>query len=289
MGSKGEGMIGVAVGDQSRARVLYRLPEQRRPGVGGMPSMLATVLLALVLFLGGLLVGRATIRTGTAAGPVAAPATTAATREQTAPAPATAPQAQADQAAASRVGPRKTVGGVPVGYEHSKQGAVAAAANYARVLSSTLILDRTKRRAAIEALAAPETLDRQQRAWDQAVGELTKALGVPDGGAKDGTVLLRAVPVGWRLEQYTGDRATVAIWVTSVLGTLGGSPGGMPVREAWGTTTVKLRWVDGDWKQLQQTNKDGPVPIADTATPTAAAQLIPEAQQFKEFTYGPGS
>jgi len=285
-------MIRVAVGDQSRARVLYRLPEQRRLGVGGMPSMLATVLLALVLFLGGLLVGRATTSSGTVAPPVDAPATSAATAapDETAPGvAATTPRAQAGQAAASRVGPREVVSGVPVGYQHSEQGAVAAAANYATVLSSTLILDPPRRRAAIEALAAPETLGRQQRAFDQAVASLSKGLGVTDGSALDGTVLLRAVPVGWRLKEYTGDRATVAIWVTSVLGALGTPPDGVPVREAWGTTTVKLRWVDGDWKQLQTTTTDGPVPIADTATPTAASQLIPEAQQFKEFNYAPGS
>jgi hypothetical protein len=285
-------MIRMAVGDHSRARVLYRLPEQRRLGVGGMPSMLATVLLALVLFLGGLLVGRATISRGTVAGPVDAPATSAATAtpDETAPGTAaTTPQAQAGEAAASRVGPRGVVAGVPVGYQHSEQGAVAAAANYARVLSSTMILDRSRRHAAIEALAAPETLARQQRAFDQAAALLTKGLGVPDASAQDGTVLLRAVPVGWRLEKYTGNRATVAIWVTSVLGALGGPPQGVPVREAWGTTTVELRWVDGDWKQLKTTNTDGPVPIADSATPTAASQLIPEAQQFKEFNYAPGS
>ena len=281
-------MIGVAVGDHSRARVLYRLPEQRRLGVGGMPSMLATVLLALVLFLGGLLVGRATISRGTV-GPVDAPATSAATATPEQAAPATTPPARAEPAAASRVGPRDVVSGVPVGYQHSEEGAVAAAANYATVLSSTLILDRSRRRAAIEALAAPETLARQQRAFDQAVASLSKGLGVTDGATQDGTVLLRAVPVGWRLQEYTGARATVAIWVTSVLGALGGSPGGVPVREAWGTITVRLRWVDGDWKQLQTTTTDGPVPIADTATPTAASQLIPEAQEFKEFTYAPGS
>ena len=282
-------MIGVAVGDHSRARVLYRLPEQRRLGVGGMPSMLATVLLALVLFLGGLLVGRATTSRGTAAGPVDTPATSAATATPQQAAPATTPPAQAEQAATSRVGPRKVVAGVPVGYQHSQQGAVAAAANYATVLSSELILDRSKRRAAIEALAAPDTLARQQRAWDQAAALLTKGLGIGEGGPQDGTVLLRAVPVGWRLEEYSGDRATVAIWVTSVLGALGGPPDGVPVREAWGTTTVELRWVDGDWKQLKATNTDGPRPIADPDTPTAASQLVPEAQQFKEFTYAPGS
>jgi hypothetical protein len=282
-------MIGVAVGDHSRARVLYRLPEQRRLGVGGMPSMLATVLLALVLFLGGLLVGRATTR-GTVASPTPATSAATATTEQTAP--ATSPPAQAERAeraAAGQVGPRDIKSGVPVGYQHSQQGAVAAAANYASVLSSPLILDRARRRAAIEALAAPEALARQQRAWDQAAALLSKGLGVGDGGARDGTVLLRAVPVGWRLEKYSGDRATVAIWVTSVGGTFTGSPNDVPVREAWGTTTVELRWVDGDWKQLKATNTDGPVPIADSATPTAASQLVPEANDFKEFTYAPGS
>jgi hypothetical protein len=280
-------MIGVAVGDHSRARVLYRLPEQRRLGAGGMPSMLATVLLALVLFLGGLLVGRATISRGTAAAPAPATSAATATPEPTAPA-ATAPPAPADKAA-SQVGPRQTVSGVPVGYQHSRQGAVAAAANYATVLSSTLILDRSKRHAAIEALAAPEAVGRLQREWDQAVASLNKGLGVTGGSAGDGTVLLRAVPVGWRLEEFTGDRAKVAIWVTSVLGALDGSPEGVPVREAWGTTTVELRWVDGDWKQLKATNTDGPRPIADPDTPAPASQLVPEAQQFKEFTYAPGS
>jgi hypothetical protein len=285
-------MIGVAVGDQGRARVLYRIPEQRRVGVGGMPSMLASVLLALVLFLGGLLVGRAITSRGTAAPPAAAPATTAPAQAPGATTPATAattPQAQAGEAAAtSRVGPRAIVKGVPVGYQHSQQGAVAASANYARVLSSAMILDQARRRAAIQAISAPEALARQQRAFDQAVALLSKGLGVGQAGARDGTVLLRAVPVGWRLEAYTGDRARVAIWVTSVLGALSG-PQGVPVREAWGTTTVDLRWVDGDWKLLNTTTTDGPVPIADTATPTAASQLIPEAQDFKEFTYAPGS
>jgi hypothetical protein len=279
----------VAVGDHSRARVLYRLPEQRRVGAGGLPSMLTTVLLAVVLFLGGLLVGRATTRT-TAASPPATTAVTPAPGEVATPGTAaTTPQAQPGAAATSRVGPRRVVAGVPVGYEHSKQGAVAAAANYAKVLSSEVILDRRSRRAALAALAAPETLARQQRALDLGVAELAKGLGTSGASPAAGTVLLRAVPVGWRLEEYGGDRATVAIWVTSVLGSLNGPGGGVPVQEGWGTTTVQLRWVRGDWKQLQSTNVPGPTPIADGAAPTAPSQLIPEAQDFKEFTYAPGS
>ena len=44
-----------------RARVLYRLPEQRRFGAGTMPTLLTLLLLASVLFLGGVVIGRATM------------------------------------------------------------------------------------------------------------------------------------------------------------------------------------------------------------------------------------
>jgi hypothetical protein len=277
----------LAVRDQ-RARVLYRLPEQRRFGAGGMPTLLTMVLGAIVLFLGGLVVGRATM-TGGQKG-AAAPATTAAAvapaTPTTAASPATAaPQAEA--APATGVGPRRVANGVGVGYAHTQQGAVAAAANYARALSSTLILDTARRRAAIDTLAAPEARARLQKTFDQAVASIRAGLGVTGSAGEDAQVLLRATPVGWRVEQYGKGTARVAIWVTSVGGSVGGS-GSAPVREGWGTTTVSLRWVGNDWKQVASTTTDGPVPIADVAPPTAAGELVSKANEFKEFTYAPG-
>jgi hypothetical protein len=272
---------------EQRARVLYRLPEQRRFGAGGLPSMLTMVLLAVVLFLGGMVIGRATMtRAEPPAGATAttAPAATATPPSTAAAAPGTA--AAPAQAAASQVGPRRYKAGVGVGYAHSQKGAVAAAANYTRVLSSDLILDTTRRRAAIDTLAAPEARARLQKTFDQAVVSLRQGLGVSetDGGAQ---VLLRATPVGWRVADYSDAKATVAIWVTSVGGSVGGNVP-VPVREGWGTTTVELRWAGGDWKQVDSTTKDGPVPIADVAPPTAAGELVDQATKFKEFTYAPG-
>jgi hypothetical protein len=278
----------MAVRDQ--ARVLYRLPEQRRFGASGLPTMLTLVLGAVILFLGGLVVGRATM-TGNLR------ATTAAT---TPPAATTAPPATAatpdGTAAASgtgsvtnrAVGPRRHLDGVGVGYARSQEGAVAAAANFTRVLSSDLILDTRQRRAAIDALAAPEARGRLQRTFDQAVASLRQGLGMTGPAAKDARVLLRATPVGWRVEDYGAGSAKVAIWVTSVGGSTGGAEGQVPVREAWGTTTVTLRWVGGDWKQVDSTTVDGPVPIADVAPPTATPELLDKANEFKEFTYAPG-
>jgi hypothetical protein len=275
----------MAVRDQ-RARVLYRLPEQRRFGAGGMPSMLTMVLVAVVLFLGGMVIGRATMTRGDPVGgatATTAPAATAAPPSTAAAAPGTA--AAPAEAAASRVGPQRFEAGVGVGYARSQKGAVAAAANYTRVLSSDLILDKARRRAAINALAAPEAKARLQKTFDQAVVSLRQGLGVKE--ADRAQVLLRATPVGWRVEQYGKGSARVAIWVTSVGGSVGGNVP-VPVREGWGTTTVKLRWAGGDWKQVDSTTTDGPVPIADVAPPTAAPELVDQANKFKEFTYAPG-
>jgi hypothetical protein len=277
----------MAVRDQ-RARVLYRLPEQRRFGAGGMPTLLTMVLLAVVLFLGGMVIGRASMtREEPAGGATAttAPAATAPSASSAAAAPGTA--AAPAEAAASRVGPRRFKAGVGVGYARTQEGAVAAAANFTRVLSSDLILDTARRRAAIDTLAAPEAKARLQKTFDQAVVSLREGLGVGDGASNSAQVLLRATPVGWRVEEYSDRAATVSIWVTSVGGSVGGTVP-VPVREGWGTTTVELRWAGGDWKQVDSTTTDGPVPIADVAPPTAAGELVDQANEFKEFTYAPG-
>jgi hypothetical protein len=283
----------MAVRDQ--ARVLYRLPEQRRFGASGLPAMLTLVLGAVILFLGGLVVGRATMTGGPDATPAAAttppgattaPPATAATPDGTAAAAGTG--AAGTGAAASRaVGPRRYLDGVGVGYAHNQEGAVAAAANFTRVLSSDLILDETRRRAAIDVLAAPEARSRLQKTFDQAVASLRQGLGVTGAAGQDAKVLLRATPVGWRVAAYDTGTARVAIWVTSVGGSIGGASA-VPIREAWGTTTVDLRWAGGDWKQAGSTTVDGPVPIGDVAPPTAAPELLGKANEFKEFTYAPG-
>jgi hypothetical protein len=280
----------MAVRDQ-RARVLYRLPEQRRFGAGGMPTLVTMVLLAVVLFLGGMVIGRASMTGGRQDGG-AATATTAPAASQTpsptvAATPGTAAAAPAEAAAATKVGPRRFEAGVGVGYAHSQQGAVAAAANFTRVLSSDLILDETRRRAAIDVLAAPEARSRLQKTFDQAVASLRQGLGVTGAAGQDAKVLLRATPVGWRVAAYDTGTARVAIWVTSVGGSIGGASA-VPIREAGGTTTVDLRWAGGDWKQVGSTTVDGPVPIGDVAPPTAAPELLGKANEFKEFTYAPG-
>jgi hypothetical protein len=269
--------------------VVYRLPEQRRVGSGGGLGLVATLLLALVLFLGGMAVGRALVTPAPqAAAPAAATPQAGAAPATTAPgAPAASGVAAAPTAtgaATTKVGPRRVVAEVPVGYVRSEQGAVAAATNYATTLSGSLVLDPARRRRAIDVIAAPEARKALQQSFDQTVPLIAKGLRVTEGADAAGKVVLWAIPAGWRVDQYDGSTARVAIWATGV----GGAINGTPVQEAWGTTTIRLRWVGGDWKELGATTTPGPAPIADEQTPTPASELVPTARTFKEYHYAPG-
>ena len=184
------------------------------------------------------------------------------------------------------IGPSEVVDGVGVGYARSREGAVAAATNYVKVLTSPLLFDPSRRRAAIRRLAAPDAVDRLQRAYDASTPRVAESLLLPAAGGTAGIrVMLVAVPVSYRIEKYDQDGATVAIWQT----TIGGTNGGAPVLQAWGTTTVTLRWTEGDWRLLATTSAPGPVPLPDSALPTEVEQLLRQLKDYKEYRYAPGS
>ncbi len=187
----------------------------------------------------------------------------------------------------------RTKGGVvPVGWAHSQAGAIAAATSYTVALSSSEVLfDPAKRRLAIDAIAAPEARVRLQRELDATADTVAVALtrGPPADNAAatldPARVIFQAVPVRYRVDLYDSSHARIAIWMTGVAGY---QPSGLPVQEAWGVTTVQLRWVHTDWKETSATVQDGPTPVADGTPPTPTPVLVREAQRFKEYRYAVG-
>lgn len=221
----------------------------------------------------------------------AAPADTRPPDDQAGAAPEQPPATQPEQGTApppvdaDNPGPTSVTDGVPVGYAHTQEGAVAAATAYVKVMSSPLILDERRRRAAVTALADPATLQQQLQNYDRSAPAIAQALRLPaDGGTGGIPVLLQTIPVRTHVDRYDADSATVSIWQTS----LGGTTNGVPVMQRWGTTTVDLRWVDGDWKQVAVSSAAGPVPLADDAQPTAASELIGKVNDYEEYEYAPG-
>jgi hypothetical protein len=273
----------LAVTERSRARVIYRPPDQRASRAAGpvvAPTRLSLLLLALVLFSGGLVIGRGTARPGAAAAPTTP--TVASTAAQSPAVSAEAPAAPARSAA----GPTHVVPGVGVGtgWAHTEQGAIAAATNYTAVLGGKLLFDQARRRQAIDQLAAPRARAAMQRAGDEAAEVVRKGLHLPAGPAAAAQAVVLTAPLGEKVDHYDPHSARVAIWTTG----LAGSTTGFQVSQGWGVTVVDLEWVDRDWKQVGISSRTAPTPLTtgdDGPSPVDA--FIEQFQQFKEYDYAP--
>ena len=287
----------MAVTEQARARVVYRPPDQRSARPTSGPGRLWVLALVAVVFAGGMVIGRSTTRPA-APQDVAAPAATAATTAPATGAASTpgvtagtpvagsAASAKAGPAASAKAGPRQVVDGVGVGWAHSRQGALAAATNYAIVLGGDLVFDTQRRHKAVALLAAPEARAELQLAWDRAVPVLRKALRLPADGPVADKIVLRTASFGHSIERYDDASARVSIWTVA----LAGSTTGIPVQSGWGITTIDLKWVGGDWKEVRATTRAAPTPLSlDTEVPSAASAFVQLIQQFKEYDHAPGS
>ena len=179
--------------------------------------------------------------------------------------------------------PARWVAGVPVGWPHTQQGAVGAAAGYARVLSAGWFLsDPGRRHRALGAMAAPEALLGLQAAQDEVAAGIARGpfgAGLARRGVRS---LLRTSLLGYRLDRYTPEEAQVALWAL----VLYGNDGGLAPQSLFATSTLRLRWT-GDWKLVEAATVPGPVPVQGQATPSAVSELLHAAERFKEFDYAP--
>jgi len=179
--------------------------------------------------------------------------------------------------------PARWVAGVPVGWPHTQQGAVGAAAGYARVLSAAWFLTEAGRRhRAVAAMGAPEALLGLQAAQEEVAAGIARGpfgAGLARRGVRS---LLRTSLLGYRLDRYTPGDAQVALWALVVYG----NDGGLAPQSLYATSTLRLRWT-GDWKLVEATTVPGPVPVQGQATPSAAGELLQAADRFKEFDYAP--
>ncbi|MFE8971819.1 hypothetical protein ACFYM7_00055 [Streptomyces cyaneofuscatus] len=179
-------------------------------------------------------------------------------------------------------------GTIASGFAQDEQGAQSAAANYSVALVSDGMFDKERRREISEAIYAPDVAAARMDDLDKVYSQesfLTSIGLKPDGKAPEGlTFISRANPVGTKIEKYLGDTATVAVWYSALFG-LAGEGSKNPVSESWYTTTYELKWVGGDWKVTDFTQKDGPVPVGRDQAASSAEEMAEAVQGFGGFTY----
>ncbi|MEU7427910.1 hypothetical protein [Streptomyces sp. NPDC040750] len=198
------------------------------------------------------------------------------------------PQPQSAPTAPSGTRPVETKSvGVPTGFAHTTQGAQSAASNYAVALGSTSMFNKDSRHTLLNLLYTPAAAARLQGPMDQAysAGFLARmgldARGNPPNGS---TFVSRVIPVGTTVQQYTDNGTKIAVWYVGLIG-MAGNASTDPVTSSWKTWTLDLRWSDGDWKIVSDTQKDGPAPVPGDDKAATSDEISKAIEEYGGFTY----
>jgi hypothetical protein len=158
----------------------------------------------------------------------------------------------------------------------TEAGAVAAATAYVGALDRAAILDPPRLRTLVETMASSAAREDLTRAYEQAAAQTRERLG-------DATqpVILRAAPVGYRLDRFTAADATVSVWRVGIVGSAAAA---VEPRQSWRTVTVSLVWEDEAWKVASFQSTPGPTPPLAAVAVTPATDLFAVVPGFEEFT-----
>ncbi|MYQ43232.1 hypothetical protein B046DRAFT_03063 [Streptomyces sp. LamerLS-316] len=197
---------------------------------------------------------------------------------------------------AAGAGPTAATGTKPVqgkngtiasGFAHDEQGAQSAAANYAVALGSADMFDKTKRDGILDAVIAPASIDKFRTTLDKAYStDFFRNVGLNDDGTPPAgfAFISRTTPIGTKATKSSADSATVEVWCSGLIG-LAGEGSTKPVTDGWFTITMELQWVDGDWKAITHSQKNGPAPVGGDNRASSADEIAGAVNGFGGFTY----
>ncbi|MFH8760633.1 hypothetical protein [Streptomyces atroolivaceus] len=197
---------------------------------------------------------------------------------------------------AAGAGPTAATGTKPVqgkngtiasGFAHDEQGAQSAAANYAVALGSAEMFDKTKRDGILDAVIAPASVEQFRTTLDEAYStDFFRNVGLNDDGTAPAgfAFVSRTTPIGTKVTKSSVDQATIEVWCSGLVG-LAGEGSTKPVTDGWFTITMELQWVDGDWKVITHSQKDGPAPVGGDNRASSADEIAGAVNGFGGFTY----
>jgi hypothetical protein len=166
------------------------------------------------------------------------------------------------------VGPTRYVSGIPVGWRHDQRGAEAAAAAFVDSSGTVATAGPLVRRDAVLTLATRGYGPALVEATDRQVDDLVFSLGQRQ---------VRPADLVWREHALTvtsdvqsDDAVEVRVWSVLVVAVRGGS---VP-RQVWRTSTMAMRWVDGDWKVDRWSTDPGPFPAPPTEADVSSVDAV---------------
>lgn len=147
--------------------------------------------------------------------------------------------------------------------------AVRTAAGFLSSMTLEALLDVTKRRSLIATYAKPSARPALDELYARERARVVASYRRPPRIARAGLV-------GYRVDGFSRQSATVSLWAASI----GGSGNYRPVT-GWSTTTVGLVWTAHGWRITGVSEKPGP--SADWPIESLAS----EAKTFRSFRHAP--
>jgi len=169
-------------------------------------------------------------------------------------------------------GPTDLINGVPVGYAPTKEGATAAAFEFARIMAGGQA-DSSAYRLVMETLAAPSWKNRARELAENSAQFVQDEYGV--GGA------VSFYPLRYQVTDFAETSATIELWGVA----LAAGRNSSRADEAWLIGEVSLAWVNGDWRVTAQRSEPGPTPLL---LQNQQGSSFDRVDGFREFESAPG-
>ena len=147
--------------------------------------------------------------------------------------------------------------------------AVAAATAFLAALRWRVLIDDKRRLSELRRFAATGATRALENVVARGMEDVRRAV-------RSAPVVVRPVPIGYRVDRFEPPRATVSIWGMALFG----SGAYEPVSQ-WATSTVELAWQHGAWKIAAMRNRGGPSPR------WSIEELADGAASFDEYRHVP--
>jgi hypothetical protein len=162
----------------------------------------------------------------------------------------------------------------------TRAGAIEAAVRSITAFDGDVLLKPVRLRAVVARIAARASRLQLIAAFDQASAQTRAQLGA-DTVPKP-VILLRSVPVGYRVERFSLDESTIAVWYVGIVG----SGATVDPQQSWRTQVVSLVWERGAWKVNSFESSPGPTPALSSAdVAQAPGELFTAIPRFEEFQH----
>jgi hypothetical protein len=159
---------------------------------------------------------------------------------------------QNDQAGQAEPAPVRWINGVPVGVEHSRAGALAAADNYVATSSETVLQDPQRYKRLVRTAYMPSY---QATALAEGAAARKGSSSAIENYEAGGRAL--AVIAARRLDRYQGDEARVTTWTAGFSWGPNRRPG-----QRWFFTNTRLTWTSDRWRvdRIDESARAAPTP-----------------------------